>query len=331
LLWLYFHVTVNLVRSRRDLLLLVGTWLAGSALVAMTGIWGSLGFHLWRLRTPYALDTRAHGTFGDANFFSMHMGVSLLLALFYCRLGERRPWWAAPLAVLYLAAILLAASRSGFLALLAGLLVLPAFRTGLRTKLAVAVSALALAGLLALAPGTMDWIRSNPFTARLATTTLDPARTDRGALWANAWQAFLSSPVLGVGYGNAAYFDLRGGVRMSEAHNTYLGLLAETGIVGLGVYLAAILHFPVVLVRDARRARPPEPSGALPALVAAFVLVLAAGIPVNVENFRGLWILMGIAYSYRLHWCGSDSSRPGRTQAGGAGQQAGWAGAAGAD
>lgn len=310
LLWGYFYAVVNLARSRGDVLLLVRSWLVGSALVGMAGIYGSLSYHLWGARTPFALDNRAHGTMGDPNFFSMHMAVSLLLAMFYCQVSGRRPKWIAPLAVLQLVAIVLSASRSGLLALGVSLTLLLVLWTGIRTKLVLAASAVVLAGILLLLPNSTGWLKSNPFTARLATTTLDPTQTDRGKLWANAAQAFLSSPVLGVGYGNAAHFDVRREGKMVEAHNTYLGLLAETGIAGLGVYLATILYFPVVLARDALRAASPKARRPSQALLAAFVVILVAGIPVNVENFRGLWILMGVAFCFRLHWGFFGAGRP---------------------
>ncbi len=72
-----------------------------------------------------------------------------------------------------------------------------------------------------------------------------------GSIWPRAVHYFLSSPIVGIGYGsyNDPYKDLVGyqGIWMrnisdarvyddSHAHNTYLHLLAEVGLIGYGLF-----------------------------------------------------------------------------------------------
>lgn len=299
LLWLYFYVGAELVSSRRDLVLMLKTWMLSSALVGVTGVYGSFAYQLMGLQTPFASDYRAHGTFGDANFFSMHMGVSFFLALFYREVSGKRNWWFYPVMALYAACILLAASRSAMLAFVVALFVRWFLSTSYRKKAAAGIGVVVLVLLLVTLPGKRDLLESNPFTARLATTTFDYTQTDRGQLWENALKGFLSAPVLGVGYGNLPYFNPTLTGRMQEAHNTYLSIASETGVIGLAAFLVAILYFPVALVRDARRVGPEAGRRAYPALVAAFAVIIFAAIPVNCENYRGLWLLMAVAFSFR--------------------------------
>ncbi|MGO8790789.1 MAG: O-antigen ligase family protein [Terriglobia bacterium] len=90
---------------------------------------------------------------------------------------------------------------------------------------------------------------------------LDPTHTEeiigsdtvtRLLLWGTAWDEFIHSPVFGVGWGNFAApyggeIPLVRGV--SEPHNIYFQLLAETGLVGL----VAFFNLVIKSWRQARR------------------------------------------------------------------------------
>jgi len=78
-----------------------------------------------------------------------------------------------------------------------------------------------------------------------SSAALGPDATIRVVLWSIAWGFFKSSPLLGVGWGN--FVGLYGSYTSSfssmipagvfAVHNIYLQLLAETGIIGLVVFL----------------------------------------------------------------------------------------------
>jgi O-antigen ligase len=66
----------------------------------------------------------------------------------------------------------------------------------------------------------------------------------RLAIWAGAGLLFAGNPVLGVGYGNfktalASAIAVPDGL-MLDAHNLYLELLAETGIIGLAAFAVLV-------------------------------------------------------------------------------------------
>lgn len=70
--------------------------------------------------------------------------------------------------------------------------------------------------------------------------------------WSVTWQVFLSSPVIGVGLDSLGVaftrFDTWPGVfRIEQAHNDYLQVLAEAGILGF----ACVVAFVVILFRQA--------------------------------------------------------------------------------
>lgn len=313
LLWVYLYVTVNLVKSRADLLLMVKAWILGSGLVGLSGIIGSLAFQMTGAHNPFAMHFRAHGTMGDANFFSMHLAVSFFLSVFYLLLTGRRSYWILAVMGVQLAGIVFSASRGGILSVGVSLGALLVFCTPARIKVA-ALSALALAGLLfVLWPGKDALLASNPYTSRLTRTTVDlnnPEASDRKTLWVGAWQGFLQSPILGVGPGNSVSYHPRKAAH-DEAHNTCLGILCETGVMGLAVYLAAFLYFPIKLLSGNKVACPDQLVRAGRFLAIGFLDIGIAGITCNVDNYRGLWMLMAVAYCYRLLYLSGPARSPG--------------------
>ncbi len=82
-----------------------------------------------------------------------------------------------------------------------------------------------------------------PFDVRQVTVTPDNfAEVERMAMWQAGGNMFLSDPLLGVGIGNynARYTDFNApfwSVSRGHAHNYYIHAAAETGTLGLTVYL----------------------------------------------------------------------------------------------
>lgn len=62
----------------------------------------------------------------------------------------------------------------------------------------------------------------------------------RGTLWHMAIEVFKEHPVLGIGWGNfrALTYGKLKWAEQAHVHNTYLQLLAETGVIGFGIYLS---------------------------------------------------------------------------------------------
>lgn len=88
----------------------------------------------------------------------------------------------------------------------------------------------------------------------------DFTQESRLALWGAAGVMFVGHPVLGVGYGNyrSLYGDYLPGARPDEldAHNLYLQLLSETGMVGFLIFCILMVAFARIALKLARRADP---------------------------------------------------------------------------
>jgi O-antigen ligase len=124
------------------------------------------------------------------------------------------------------------------------------------------------------------------------------APSGRMMTWTEAARAFLAHPLLGQGIGVSPvlvhYRDPSGYLQtLVDAHDTYLGIAAQCGIVGLAALLALIFWVFIrsrpfrLLPRDGNLAR----LGFGIAFLGAFAY---QGLGGSFENARHLWVLLGL-------------------------------------
>lgn len=213
---------------------------------------------------------RAHGTFLQPNPFGGYLG--LLLPLGYGLVVAEWPrareawrggapgrawlWHLALGAAAIISAGLVASWSRGALVGVAGgaALVALALGRGAWPLAAAAAALLAVGGpeLLALLPGdllarlteTVDYL-GVPDLMAVEVTDANFAVVERVAHWIAAWRMFSRSPWIGVGTGQ--YAVVYPGVAvprwqdpLGHAHNYYLNVLAEGGLVALGAYLVVL-------------------------------------------------------------------------------------------
>ena len=226
---------------------------------------------------------RAYGTFEQPNPYGGYLGLTLPVALGLTvvtalGLGRwSRTWRWLTLAVagicaaLMLAALVMSWSRGawlGFGAALAGMAVALVVKSGRGAVLGVVVVALVgyvlLAGGLARVPPSLIQ-RFSDFVPYLGVSDVRGAEItdanfavlERVAHWQAAWQMWTDHPWLGVGIGNyesvyPRYALPQWPLALGHAHNYYLNIAAETGVIGLGAYL---LLWGVALFQAWRAAR----------------------------------------------------------------------------
>ncbi|MGA2022323.1 MAG: O-antigen ligase family protein [Candidatus Sulfotelmatobacter sp.] len=174
---------------------------------------------------------------------------------------------AAATAAVMVGTIFLSGSRGGMIAIVAELIILAASlvrqKRSLRTAIGIAV-------FLAIVVGLLVWIGGGELSQRIATA--GPGHTElssdiRTYINRDGLRMFLKKPVLGWGLGTfpIVYPEFRTfytNFFVNEAHNDYLQLLVEMGLLGF----ATMLWFVVTLyVRAFKKIRnwPTEMSGAV--------------------------------------------------------------------
>jgi hypothetical protein len=215
--------------------------------------------------------------------------AALLLSSVY---GKRR-WPAQLLAMGYLplglVAVLLTASRGGFLAAMVAL-------GGCALLLAKSHPKFLAGGLLAMpviAAGLWIVIPQETFD-RLATI---PSQMEGGDfnqrlnIWDEGWHAFARAPMMGSGAGT---FTLAAGTnRLDTAHNSELSIVVAGGLCALALAAGIV----TLAVRSAARTRGPMRL----ALVTVLLMWFLASLVDTVEENRATWLLLGlIAVAGRL-------------------------------
>jgi hypothetical protein len=151
--------------------------------------------------------------------------------------------------------------------------------------------------------------------------TVDGAVRSRATEMKAAALMFFEHPVLGVGPGNYAeryqgYARRVGGkikLEQRRSHSLYMDLAAETGVIGLGVFLA----FALVTYRSLRRARErwarsdPERAHVATALLLTLLVFLTTSLFLHLAYARYFWMLMALAGAAAY---GAPAGRPRRAR-----------------
>ena len=283
--------------SAGDRKLLLGAVMLSSLLPCVLGIAGYvlgieafLGQELY-LENLYQGEARARATLSHPVTFSLYLTVVFTVTLAYLLEGKRfSRRFTAPLAALQLVALYLTYGRTGWIAFLAGALALLWIR-GIRKRLLFGLPILLVAA----------WRIVPNFQERWITATSSGDENSllwRLGLWAAALAKFPEKPVLGSGIGTfLEYVDYLQGF---GPHQTWIGLLVETGVAGTLAFLVLLVAVGVALARE-RRLHPGDPllDGAFAAWVGMMVGSLAAnafGLPSVVVYF---WSVVGLALGAR--------------------------------
>jgi O-antigen ligase len=253
----------------------------------VAGSWVLAALTLLAFSSPEAIATgqirfAAYGQDPNEVARFLDLGFPLAALLVHC---ERR-WPLRLMAIGFLplgiVAVLLTASRSGFLAALvalAGCFLLLAHGHGRRVAAALFALPPFLAALWFIVPrGTIDRLATIPEQLRSGDLN------QRLNIWSAGWRAFAHAPLFGTGVGSfvvAAHLS-----PIDTAHNTVLSIAVGGG-------LCALLLASLLLVLAMRATL--HTSGALRlALVTCLLVWAVTSLIATVEENRTTWLLFGI-------------------------------------
>ena len=220
----------------------------------------------------------------DANDMARYLDLGLPMAalLLTCERRTVARIFAAGYLPLGVLAVLVTASREGFVAALialagCGLLLYWRYRRAV-------VGAIALLPLIVL---VLSLIVPHGTFERLATIPEELNRGDlnqRWNIWHAGWQVFVHAPLVGTGAGS--FVSAAGLNPVDTAHDTALSIVADGGLVAL-LLAAMIVTFAVLGVVQTR--------GPLQlALATALFGWLTTSLVATVEENRSTWLLIGV-------------------------------------
>jgi O-antigen ligase len=224
------------------------------------------------------------GSFVNRHNFAayMEMTIAVPLGLMFAGAVPRDKRLLVMTAVgLMAVALLMSLSRGGLVALIAEVFFLVILTTETKSYKQLALK-LGLAVLLigTIVAGIGWFIGSETSLTRIAETAAsNDITTNRTHIWNITWEVIKSHPIFGTGLGgySSAYtnFDtLNGMERVEQAHNDYLQILADAGIIGLIIAAFFVFRLFRTGLRNAKIANPFRRGVAIGALAGCFAVLV---------------------------------------------------------
>jgi len=265
-------VLVQRVRTARDVEPLLTAVAVATTLIALLGLiqyFAGNGRYLWFYEFAYNdAGGVVKGTFTNRNHFAGFLAVGLGAVVWWTMAeppaaqgtrqqasAPRRPAaavaWRLSIGWLLAAAVAFAAvaslSRGGTMALVAAAAVCSGMFVRSRgSRVSQVLGLAAAAGFLVVALGIHGWDRLRVRFDAVFTAAGMASRPDRTTVWQAAWRTIGEFPWLGAGVGSHADMASRAmpatdGIMFTHAENSYLNLGVETGWIGLGLAVVALL------------------------------------------------------------------------------------------
>lgn len=314
-----FACTVVLTRTQQQVRWLAGVLVAGGCLQALLGVsMLASGVRVQVLDFVYTF-ADVQGTFANRNHMAAYLvmclavGVGLMLAGF--ELGEcagRRCWRARGAAVLrfllgrgmqlrllllvMVVALVLTRSRMGNASFFVGLLGAGLLGVWLWRQMAPVLLALILSLVVVDVVLIGSWVGLDRVVERMDETALlkadrrgEETLEERQVASVLGLQSLRDYPWVGSGAGTfesvfPQYRD--GGVvgRYQHAHNDYLEIASDTGVIGLGLLLGVVVCTAVAALRVLRSRRVPLARGmAFASLMSMTAMAVHAGVDFNLQ------------------------------------------------
>lgn len=216
----------------------------------------ALGYIAYEVNFTYLVNGRLgiyHNGYGglDNNGAGLMLAMGVPLCLFAWEGTQSRwRWGFLALVPVLLHAVLMTYSRGAMVALLA---CVPLVILRSRRRKQLALMGVCLFCLLPSLAGAE--IQARFFS--ISDHDRDESAQSRFGSWSAAWRMAKDHPILGVGPRNANLFSFQYGADMEgrTIHNQYLQIAADTGFVGVGLYLGAFGAGWVSLVHCRRLVR----------------------------------------------------------------------------
>lgn len=292
---LLFAIVVTAARSRRDFLTVAGAYIVAATVTAT-----------YALASGTSIAGRLTGGIANSNFLAAALAAAILLA-FFALLTARGALLRSALAISIVVngvAFTMTQSRGGVIALGTGIVFAIAIAGRWRPHTLAA-------GMLAAAVGAIYFFALAAPSVRDRLTNISAqGSSGRSDEWQIAYRIFAHHPFGGAGLGNYALlaphyaadtlqllrvqYVLRGFV----AHNTYLQVLSELGVVGsvlFALLLGLVIAGAMRTVVAGKLELDPTASAIARGVILALLAVLVAYAFGSALFQKQLWVLLGLA------------------------------------
>ena len=220
-------------------------WLLRSLLVGMLVplAMQMVAFRSGGLIAESAEEARFSGAANDLNYLAYMYGIAIMVAVYLATnsltLDRKCRWFYWGMAALCAIGNILTGSRSGFICLLAASVVSMVMAGVSRGRIVAILQFLALVVVVYWI--AMCFIPASVFS-RVASTSTSVWEDPRVQIWGRGLAAFLKTPLFGTGSGTFARATVASGSeRGAVAHNAFLSVLVELGVIGFTLFLSYVI------------------------------------------------------------------------------------------
>ncbi len=239
-----FFVVADTLNSERRIKNFIYISFSSFLLLGIDGIYQYFTHKDFIRNRQYFEIPRIHATFSSANDYGCYLATAIpfTLSCFFARLNFKKllRFLFVALFLLLFLCLILTISRGAWFALIASTLFMSIWIRAL--------------GIIFLLFGIVIIIAHQFFFPYLKERLqnlfvfFDPSSIDRKMIWQAAWKMCMANPLVGLGLGtfmfNFEKFVVKGyPYSIPYAHNCYLQMAAETGIIGLASFLSILILF----------------------------------------------------------------------------------------
>lgn len=307
-------LTLNIINSGLVFKRVLQGWIFGAGVVLLLSLAGIILFYAG-IRDP-SLNIVAHPIFGSLpagdyprieglfNYPAMlcnYLGVTWMFAILARSAGwlGNRTFWACGVSLFLVNAFTLTPGLGGIFlttGYFLGVKLIHEQRPILRrTILATGV----LIAFLFLFVSTFTLFDNSPAGSRIPIASGEITFSHRAEAWRTAFHTFLDNPVFGHGIdmptARSMFMDSFGNYRMlTDAHNTFISVLAETGIFGFVAFMSIVGFAALGLIRWKAETEVAK-AVRICLLLAMADAVFYQSFTGSYEDTRHLWVLFGMA------------------------------------
>lgn len=295
---LFFFVIADSLNSERRIKNFLLILFFSSLILGVDGIYQNFTHKDFVRHRPYYGLQRIHTTFPTSNDFGCYLATIIpfvLICSFSKAFSKKLRFLFSGLFILLFTCLMLTVSRGAWLAFISAMLFMSLWIRPL--------------GVILLLIGLLIMLTQRFFypllRERLSNFFIfgDQSSIDRKMIWQAAWKMFMSRPLIGVGIGTFMFNFKKFVVDaypfgIPYAHNCYLQMAAEIGIVGLASFFAILIIF---FYQGIRVIISKERSFAWYVLLAALAAVLSYSVQMAVDTtFYSLdlgilfWMILGL-------------------------------------
>jgi O-antigen ligase len=290
--------------SAKSVKILLALFVAGAVVSVLVGLIASnLSSSLSAIDTATHTEGRLQGGGGDPNYLAAGLVPAMVVAAGLVTVTRSAIGRWSLMGALGLLAVGLAAteSRGGLLAAVVAISLAALIYRGRRGQILMLLAVAASVGAV--------WFTTSP-GAWHRVTSFNGGGNGRSDIWRVAWEIGKDHPIAGVGLNNFMvvspdYTRRPGTLRNVQmivdhphvVHNVYLQLLAEVGVVGLGLYFVVVLALLASSWHAARRFDEIGETGLASlarAVLIASVGTLAASVFISNVTDDRVWVLLGV-------------------------------------